>query len=120
MTLPLPDIRGIHPGLILDRELKRKGIRKAHFALSVQEFPQTIVAITKGKRGIPVPLALKMEHALGMEEGYLVLLQAYYDIAEAKMKLRNGDTPNMSKLRSVLFWDTDINRIDWQKQKKRS
>jgi hypothetical protein len=29
---------------------------KGPFALSIQEFPQTILAITKGKRGMNTPL----------------------------------------------------------------
>lgn len=27
-------------------------------------------------------------------------------------------TPNLSLLRKSLFWDTDINKIDWKKQYK--
>ena len=63
-------IKGIHPGIILERELKQRNMGKGRFALSLQEFPQTLVSITKGKRKMNTPLALKIEQALGMEEGY--------------------------------------------------
>jgi antitoxin HigA-1 len=109
--------KGIHPGLILDMELKERHFAKGKFALSLQEYPQTIVSITKGKRRMNTGLALKIEKALDLEEGYLMIMQVYYDIEQLRSK-QNIDKPNLSKLRSVLFWDTSIEKIDWQKQKK--
>jgi hypothetical protein len=72
-------------------------------------------AITKGKRKLNTALALKIEEKLGLEEGTLALLQTYFDINEEKSKLKQS-SPNLSKLRKSLFWDTDINKIDWSKQ----
>jgi antitoxin HigA-1 len=109
--------KGIHPGLILDNELRERHFAKGKFALSLQEYPQTIVSITKGKRRMNTGLALKIEKALDIEEGYLMIMQVYYDIEQLKSK-QNMDKPNLSKLRSVLFWDTSIEKIDWQKHKK--
>ncbi len=34
------------------------------------------------------------------------------------MKNESGEHPNLSVLRKILFWDTDINKIDWHKQYK--
>lgn len=110
-------IKGIHPGIILERELKQRKLAKGRFALSLQEYPQTLVAITKAKRKMNIALALKIEQALNMEEGYLMLLQLYYDIEEEKRKL-NTEQPDLLKLRPVLFWDTKMEKIDWKKQKK--
>lgn len=64
-------------------------------------------------------LAFKIEQALGLEEGYFMVLQAFYDMKEEKLRqhLSNG-TPDLSKLRPGLFWDTDISMIDWQGQKR--
>lgn len=109
--------KGIHPGIILDRELKKRSIKKRPFALSLSEHPQTFNAITKGKRSLNTPLALKIEKELKLEEGTLVFLQAWYDIKKEKDK-ENKNTPDLSKLRKTLFWDTDINQIDWEKQYK--
>lgn len=109
-------IKGIHPGIILDRELKRRSIAKGRFAISINEFPQTIGAVIKGKRGINPSLSLKIEKELDFEEGYFMVLQAYYDIKVEKLK--HNTTPNISKLRSALFWDTDINRINWMAYKE--
>ena len=110
-------IKGIHPGFIIDRELKKRHLRKKNFALSVDEFPQTLGAITKGKRNMNTALALKIEKSLGLEEGYLMILQVYYDIEQEKAK-QQLDTPDLSKLRTVLFWDTKMDKINWIKQKK--
>ena len=110
-------IKGIHPGLILERELKNRKLPKGTFARSINEFPQTITTITKGKRRMNPALSLKIEQALGLEEGYLMVLQAYCDIAQEKKKIFKNYHPDLSKLRSVIFWDTDIKHIDWEKNK---
>jgi len=107
--------KGIHPGIVLERELKRRSLRQRPFALSVAEHPQTFNAITKGRRSISIALALKIEKVLGLEEGTLALLQTHYDILKEKEK-QQGETPDLSILRQALFWDTDINRIDWHRQ----
>lgn len=118
MLQHLAILKGIHPGIILERELKKRGISKGPFALSIYEFPQTLSAITKGKRNMNTPLALKIEQALGLEEGYLMTLQVFYEIAEEKRRQHSIHHPNLSRLRKVLFWDTDVDKIDWIRQKR--
>ncbi|MFT3793768.1 helix-turn-helix transcriptional regulator [Flavobacterium sp.] len=110
-------LKGIHPGFVLERELKDRQLRKGSFALQLQEYPQTIGAITKGKRDMNTALALKIEHILGLEEGYFMILQVYYDIEKEKRK-RNNSHPDLSIIRPILFWDTKMEKIDWNKQKK--
>jgi plasmid maintenance system antidote protein VapI len=117
MKSNLSIIKGIHPGIILGRELQQRHLAKGRFAISLQEFPQTLVSIIKGKRRMNTALSLKIEQALGLEEGYFMMLQLYYDIAKEKQK-QPQIAPNLSKFRPVLFWDTNINKIDWEKQKK--
>ena len=109
--------KGIHPGILLEREFKKRALHQRPFALSIDEHPQTLNAITKGKRKLNTPLALKIEEKLGIEEGTLTLLQTYYDIKEEKSKIKQT-TPNLAILRKSLFWDTDSNKIDWSKQYK--
>jgi len=109
-------IKGIHPGIILERELKKRELPKSRFALSVNEYPQTLVSITKGKRSMNTALALKIEHTLGLEEGFFMILQVYYEIEQEKRKQQTLK-PDLSILRPVVFWDTDITKINWEKQK---
>ncbi|MGN7986769.1 helix-turn-helix transcriptional regulator [Pedobacter sp. 22226] len=108
--------KGIHPGIILDRELKKKGLKKGPFALSLNEYPQTLNDITKGKRGITIALSIKLDQFLGLEEGTMFLLQAYYEIQKEKDKISLSNKPDLSIIRRILFWDTDFNNINWQKQ----
>ncbi|MBW6492537.1 MAG: hypothetical protein K0B15_15235 [Lentimicrobium sp.] len=61
-------------------------------------------------------LALKIEKLLNLEEGILMVLQVYYDIEQEK-KNQMTNIPDLSKLRPVLFWDTNIAAINWEKQK---
>lgn len=97
MSTKLEILKGLHPGFVLDRELKMRRLGKGKFAISVGEFPQTLTAITKGKRRMNIPLALKIEKALGMEEGYLMVLQVYYDIEQAKKKGKKLNDINEAK-----------------------
>ncbi len=116
MNNTLSIIKGIHPGIILERELKQRHLRKGPFAISMKEYPQTLVSITKGKRRMNINLALKIEKALGIEEGFFMTLQVFHDIKELKNKQPKLH-PNLTKLRRILFWDTKMESIDWKKQK---
>lgn len=111
-------LKGLHPGVVLERELQKRKLSKGRFAMSIDEYPQTLSAILKGKRSMNTSLALKIEEALNKEEGYFMTLQVFYDIKELKSKPKKAQSPNLSILRKVLFWDTDINKIDWERQKK--
>ncbi len=117
MNVYIEKYKGIHPGIILERELKKRNLQKRSFALSIGEHPQTLYTITKGKRKLNTALALKIEENLSLEEGTLVLLQTYFDIKEEKFK-KMFSTPNLSLIRKSLFWDTDITKIDWDKHYK--
>jgi antitoxin HigA-1 len=117
MNSNLKILKGLHPGLVIERELKKRKLRKNSFALKLQEYPQTLTAITKGRRGITTSLALKIEKTLGFDEGFLMMLQVYFDIeVEKKKQIKN--TPNLKLIRPVLFWDTKFENIDWIKHKK--
>jgi len=110
--------KGIHPGMVLERELKKRNLKKAPFASSLPEYPQTLNEITKGKRGINAALALKLDRALGLEEGTMFILQAYYEIKKEQLKNELNTGPDLSLIRKILFWDTDINKINWLTQYK--
>lgn len=106
--------KGIHPGIVLDRELKKRAIKERPFAFSIGEHPQTLNKITAGKRNITIALALRIERALKLTEGTLSLLQTYYNIEKEKKK--EMESPDLSLIRNSLFWDTDVQNINWNKQ----
>ena len=118
MNVLIEKYKGIHPGIILERELKKRLLKKALFARTLKEYPQILNEITKGRRKIIPTLSLKIDKALNLEEGTMLILQAYYDIEREKLKMENENSPNIILLRKALFWDTDMDKINWNKQYK--
>ena len=116
MNATLDTLKGLHPGPFLERELKKRGIPKSRLAIEVGEYPQTLVAIIKGRRKLSTSLAFRIEKKLGLEEGLLMMLQVFYEIAEEKK--RAHEKPDVSKFSKSLFWDTNIDSIDWFKHKR--
>jgi len=117
MLPQLTKIKGVHPGAILKRELKIQGVKGIQLARSIDEHKQTISAILNKKRDINPKLSIKLAQEFNVDQDYFMLLQASYDvkiIADSKLK----NTPNIQHIRKVIFWDTSIDKIDWQKNKR--
>lgn len=115
----IEQIRGVHPGYILERELSKRCITKKAFAASIGEYEQVIGEVTKRKRRINPVLSLKIDKALDTpQQGYFMLLQTYYDLTLAEKELNSNIHPDLSKFRKILFWDTDFDQIDWIKNKR--
>lgn len=108
-------IKGVHPGKFLERELKKRELNQRQFAMAINEHPQTLNAIIKGKRSMNIDLSLKIEKALNFDEGFLMTLQVFYDIKITNKK--NQAIPDLTKIRKVTFWDSTIDKIDWDKNK---
>lgn len=64
------------------------------------------------------PLSIRIENELGIEEGFFMTLQVFYDIKTEKRKQSKDYHPQVSKFRPALFWDTKIENIDWDRQKR--
>ena len=110
-------IKGIHPGIILERELKKRKLPKRRLAILINEFPQILGDITKGKRRINPYLSIRLGNALELDESFFSVLQTYFDIEQEKNKRALPIHPNFKILRPILFWDTDIKLINWEKHK---
>ena len=116
MKTLLEIVKGVHPGKMIERELLKKNMSQRQFALSIDEHPQTLSAIIKGKRKMNTDLSLKIEPQLGFDEGFLMTLQVFHDIKLAKRDVNYH--PDLSKIRKGTFWDTTLDRIDWNLMKK--
>ena len=112
----LSKIKGIHPGYVVGKELKKRGLKKGKYAISIGEYPQLLGEIINQKRKMNTALSLKIEKDFEIEEGLLMTLQTFYDIKQEKAKLPKR-TPDLSKIRPIVFWDTTFDRIDWEKYK---
>jgi len=87
MLPKISKIKGVFPGAVLSRELKKRGLESKKFALSLREYPQTINAINKGRRGINPSLSIKLGEKLGVDAEYFMLLQACYEVEKKKQEL---------------------------------
>lgn len=113
----LEKIKGIHPGVILKKELSANGIKSSQLAKNIGEHKQTISAILNKRRAINPKISFKLSKEFGLERDYFMLLQASYDVKMFAESLK-PNTPNLNNLRKVLFWDTCLEKIDWDKNKK--
>lgn len=110
-------IKGIHPGLILKRELQIRGMKSNELAELIDEYKQTISAILNERRSITPTLSIKLAKQLGVAEDYFMHLQASYDVQQKLEKLQpEKRTPDLMKIRKILFWDTHFDQLDWEKQ----
>ncbi len=110
-------IKGIHPGLIIRRELQKRNIKGNELARMVDEHPQTISAILNAKRSVTAKFSVKLGQILNVDTDYFLILQASYDVKQAEQTVIKKSTPPIESIRKVIFWDTDINKIDWIKSR---
>lgn len=103
----------IHPGRIINRELRKRDISQRDFAASIGEHSQTLNAVITGRRNLTTEMAIKFEQLLGYEEGFLLTLQVFHPIAEYKNRLAAGSVNGVPIVRRVLFWDADFDTVDW-------
>lgn len=116
MLPKLNKIKGIHPGTLLRWALNNRNLQGNQLADAIGEHKQTISAILNKRRSINPKLSIKLSKAFNTDKDYFMLLQASYDVKAAESKIKN--TPNTDNLRRIIFWDTNFDKIDWDKNKK--
>jgi addiction module HigA family antidote len=117
MLPKIAKIKGVHPGAILQREIKRNNIKSSQLAMAINEHKQTISAIINQKRGINADLSIKLANYFHTEQDYFMMLQAAYEVKKKLSKI-SSSKPNLDNIRKVLFWDTTFDKIDWNKNKR--
>ena len=110
-------IKGIHPGKFIERELKKMNLTQRVLAEETAIPFQTINAIIVGRRNLTTGQALKIDQALGFEEGFFAILQTYYDIKQYREKEFASIYTEAPRIRKSLFWDVDFGKINWGKYK---
>ena len=118
MRYSIENVKGMHPGALIKHELNRKKISQRKFAASIDEHWQILNAVINEKRGISLGTALKVEKELGYDEGFLMILQVYYDIEKRKQKQIRSTLKGVPAIRRIIFWDTDFDSIDWAASKE--
>lgn len=117
MTLNINIIKGIHPGVIIDRELRLRSISIEQFARLISEDPVFVQKVIAQKVKLKASLSLKIEKQLELEEGTLLVLQAYYDVIKEKQRQSKDYHPDLKLFRPAIFWDTNMKKIDWAKSR---
>ena len=118
MRYSIENVKGMHPGALIKHELNRKKISQRKFAASINEHWQILNAVINEKRGISLGTALKVEKELGYDEGFLMILQVYYDIEKQKQKQIRSTLKGVPAIRRIIFWDADFDSIDWAASKE--
>ncbi|MHB8495086.1 MAG: HigA family addiction module antitoxin [Casimicrobiaceae bacterium] len=78
----------IHPGEVLREEfLTPMGISQNAVARAIRVPPRRINEIVLGKRAITADTALRLAHYFGTSEQFWMVLQASFDLEEARDKL---------------------------------
>ena len=72
--------KGIRPGKIIEWNLKKNHLSQRELAERIGEHYQTLNAVIKGRRSLTVETSLKLDSFLGFDEGFLYMLQGYYEI----------------------------------------
>ena len=87
-------------GEIIRERLAIMGISQVELANRCDEHVQVISAILNGQREIPIPLSVKLDYALELEQGFIAVAQARY---LASQEARNLKIPDMqSRKRAIL------------------
>ena len=77
----------IHPGRILRRELKERGLSANKLALALRVPSGRITSILNGKRAITPETALRLSRYFGNSAQFWMNLQTRYDIVVAEREL---------------------------------
>tara|TARA_R110000751_G_scaffold180579_1_gene286986 strand:- start:117 stop:602 length:486 start_codon:yes stop_codon:yes gene_type:complete len=109
----LPDlekVRGIHPGAVLKRALKKRDITASDLARSIDEHKQTLSTILNGRRSVNPKLSIKLSKVFDARADYFMLMQASYDVQQ-QVAMIPKRMPNLKHFRKALFWDTQLDGI---------
>jgi plasmid maintenance system antidote protein VapI len=112
-------ISTIPAGAILKRILQKENISQKEIAIKSSILLQQVDDLITGKRRFTPEISLRLEKALGISEiGYFYKIQANHEIYLYTMEQVKKDTPDLTKLKKALFWDTDISQMNWRKNVK--
>ena len=109
--------KGIRPGKIIEWNLKKNHLSQRELAERIGEHYQTLNAVIKGRRSLTVETSLKLDSFLGFDEGFLYMLQGYYEVEQCKKNRLSSLITGIPNIRRILFWDTDFDKIDWGKNR---
>ena len=102
-------------GAILRRILQKEHISQKEIAKRLAIYPQRINDLIRGKRKFTLELSFLLEKSLDISTaGYFYIIQTNHDIYNYRDIQERKLTPNLSKIRKSLFWETfSLDKINW-------
>jgi addiction module HigA family antidote len=80
-------MNAIHPGRLLKREMKARGLSANRLALALRVPSGRITQILNGKRGITAETALRLARYFGNSPQFWLNLQSRYDLAVVEQNI---------------------------------
>lgn len=109
-------MKTVPPGVILERLIREKHLKKKQVASDSLLIPQRLNDLMKGNRRFTPQVSFNLEKTLGIDiPGFFYLIQSNHDIYVAGKEQQAKFTPDLDKLTKTTFWDVDIKKIDWEK-----
>lgn len=103
-------------GAVIDRIRTRENLTQRELAERSCILFQRINDFIAGRRKISPEQSLKLEKALGIErKGFFYQIQTNHEIFLAIKRMTQVQLPDLSKFRKALFWDTDFESLNWQR-----
>lgn len=105
----------IPAGAVLQHILRQTQMSQKALAYQAGLPTQRINDFIHGKRRISAESSLRLEEALSIRhKGFFYTIQSNHDIFNAVNNIQEP-TPDLSKIRQSIFWDTEMSRIQWQR-----
>jgi addiction module HigA family antidote len=77
----------IHPGEVLDEQLKELGLTARRFAAEIDVPPNRISQILRGSRAVTADTALRLGHYFGTDPRFWLNLQQSFELRSAEKAL---------------------------------
>lgn len=102
-------------GAVIDRIRTKEHLTQRELAERSGILFQRINDFIADRRKISPEHSLRLEDALGIErKGFFYQIQTNHEIFLAIKRMTEQQSPDLSKFRKALFWDTDFESIDWR------
>lgn len=111
-------LNNIPCGAVLNRIMTKEGISQSQLAERSGIVRQRICDYLANRRRITVEASLNLERALRIGiSGFFYRIQANHDIYVCIQEQAKSYHPNLDSYRKSLFWDTDMEKLDWDKNR---
>src|ERR1700758_1803438 len=93
-----------HPGEFIGEEMEARGLKQIELAKALDLSRSEMSLIVNGKRGVTVPLALKLENLWGTDALFWMRLQVRYEVERIRIKYKKElQKKNLSPVKKTML-----------------